>query len=214
MQTCPLCKASQIDNFYEDKKRQYLQCNTCYLVFVPSDYHLDSKAEKAEYDLHQNSPDDLGYRKFLGRIFEPINDQLQPNSDGLDFGCGPGPTLSVMFEEAGHNMTIYDKFYATDKSVFEQTYDFITATEVVEHLTDPSTELNRLWNCLKPGGTLGIMTKLVIDKDAFANWHYKNDMTHICFFSQKTFNWLAETWQAKLTFPAKDVIILKKKQYV
>ena len=85
------------------------------------------------------------------------------------------------------------------------------ATEVVEHLHDPQTELERLRHCLAAGGHLGIMTKLVLDRSAFAGWHYKHDLTHVCFFSQPTFRWLAHKWDASLTFIGKDVILLQKR---
>jgi len=173
---------------------------------------LPSDAEKAAYDLHENDPTDPGYRRFLSRLFLPMLERLPPSSVGLDFGSGPGPTLSLMFAEAGHKMAIYDVFYAHETAVFSQTYNFITATEVVEHLHNPRMELDRLWSLLKPGGTLGIMTKQVIDRDAFAKWHYKNDPTHVCFFSRETFTWLAAQWQAELTFFHNDVIILCKKE--
>jgi 2-polyprenyl-3-methyl-5-hydroxy-6-metoxy-1,4-benzoquinol methylase len=109
-------------------------------------------------------------------------------------------------------MSIYDHYYANKPSIFEKQYDFITASEVVEHLFEPKNELARLWNCLKPGGCLGIMTKLTPDHQTFAKWYYKNDPTHICFFSKQTFEWLAEQFQAKLTFLDKDIIILQKNQ--
>lgn len=136
--------------------------------------------------------------------------RLSPECSGLDFGSGPGPTLSSMFEEAGYTMTIYDHFYAREPAAFKKTYDFITATEVVEHLHDPLTELERLWACLKSGGILGIMTKLVLGRKEFARWHYKNDLTHVCFFSRSTFRWLASKWHGQLEFTDKDIILIRK----
>ncbi len=207
---CPLCRSADIQKYYKDKTREYLQCGLCSLVFVPSIYFMSLQKEKQRYDTHQNCSDDIGYRKFLNRTFCPMQKILKPASMGLDFGSGPGPTLSVMFEEAGHKMAIFDHFYAQDKSVFKKQYDFITATEVLEHLQHPQEELDRLWSCLKPGGKLGIMTKLVLDKQAFASWHYINDLTHVCFFSKQTFQWLADMWQAKINFINNDVIFLEK----
>lgn len=209
--SCPLCDGGDVLEFLQDSRRQYLQCRACQLVFVPAAQFLTPQQEKAEYDLHQNEADDPGYRRFLSRLFLPMEPRLKPASQGLDFGSGPGPTLSLMFEETGHSVALYDPFYARQPAVLETAYDFITATEVVEHLHQPGRELERLWRILKPGGHLGIMTKLVLDRQAFARWHYKNDLTHVCFYSRGTFEWLAARWQAEIDFVAKDAIILRKR---
>ena len=208
--TCPLCECSDNEEFYQDKSRIYFRCTICNLIFVLPEFYLSETAGKAEYDLHCNSPDDPGYRKFLSRIFDPMNERLHSGSHGLDFGSGPGPTLSVILEEAGHRVELFDKFYAPDSTLLNKQYDFITATEVVEHLHKPEIELDRLWSCLKSGGWFGIMTKLALGVEEFKKWHYKNDMTHVCFFSRGTFLWLADKWQAELTFADKDVILLQK----
>ncbi len=188
-----------------------MRCQVCNLVFVPPWQFLSADEEKSRYDLHQNSPYDQGYRSFLNRIFIAMQKFLTPGSCGLDFGSGPQPTLSLMFEEAGHIMTIFDFFYENVPSALEKQYDFITATEVVEHLHNPGEELERLWACLKQGGRLGLMTKLVPDHNAFSCWHYKNDSTHVCFFSRATFQWLALRWDADMTFVDKDVVLFHKK---
>ena len=69
------------------------------LLFVQSADYLSAREEQAEYDLHENSPDDPRYRNFLSQLFEPVLAMISPGSYGLDFGSGPGPTLSCMFEE-------------------------------------------------------------------------------------------------------------------
>jgi hypothetical protein len=210
MVTCPLCADNRVSAFHEDRSREYLRCATCRLIFVRPEFHLSPADEKAEYDLHQNSPDDQGYRRFLGRLFEPVNALLTPESSGLDFGSGPGPTLSVMFEEAGHEMAIFDPFYAPDPSSLTRQYEFATASEVLEHLRRPAEDLHRLWSCVKPGGLLGIMTKQARDQASFASWHYKNDRTHVSFFSRETLEWLAVTWHAEPSFIGTDVVLFSK----
>lgn len=207
---CPLCRSHATDIYHSDPARDYYQCGHCRLVFVPERFLLPPDREKSIYDLHQNSLDDEGYRSFLDRLFTPMHAVLKPGSYGLDFGSGPGPTLSVMFSEAGHDIAIYDYFYANNPLVFDDEYDFITATEVIEHLHTPGQELERLWGLLKPGGLLGIMTKRVRNRDVFAGWHYKNDPTHVCFFSRYTFDWLAARWDAERYYPAGDVVIFRK----
>ena len=209
--TCPLCESRTPRLFHQDKCRDYLRCQNCQLIFVPSQQHISRNDELTEYRLHQNDPNDPGYRKFLSRLSTPLQQRLEPACHGLDFGSGPGPTLSHLLSELGHHMALYDPFFAPDSGVLDTTYDFITASEVVEHLRQPRQELTRLWSLLQPGGWLGIMTKLALDAEAFSQWHYKNDRTHILFFSKATFKWLAAHWQARLIFVDKDVILLQKR---
>ncbi len=213
MSDCPLCGARS-SQFYEDKKRRYLQCEHCKLVFVPKIFHLNQNEEKTEYDKHQNSPKDKGYRDFLARIVEPLRARLDASAVGLDFGCGPGPTLAVMFHEAGYRVANYDPLYFPDTAALKNQYDFVCATEVWEHLRTPRETLEQLWACLKPGGHLGVMTKLVIDVDAFSRWHYKNDPTHIVFFSRPTLKFLAKKWHADLEYLAGDAFIFVKNKPV
>lgn len=207
---CPLCAGRLIEPFHEDRRRVYLRCGDCALVFVPPVYHLSREEEQAEYDLHQNRVGDAGYRQFLSRLALPLSARLAVGARGLDFGCGPAPALAHMLGEAGFSVCLYDSFYRPDPAVLAGPYDFICATEVVEHLHRPGQELARLWSLLVPGGWLGIMTKLVRDKAAFATWHYKNDPTHICFFSEQSWRWWARAQGATLEIVGADVILLRR----
>jgi hypothetical protein len=206
---CPLCGASG-SPYREDRRRQYLQCSRCRLVFVLPEAFVSASAERAVYELHENDPDDPGYRRFLSRLCDPLAARLAPGACGLDVGSGPGPTLSVMFEELGHPMRLYDPYFAPDRTVLSGTYDFVTATEVVEHFREPAADYASMWACVRPGGYLGLMTKLVIDRDAFSRWHYKDDETHLCFHSRETLEWLGGQWAAPPVFLGKDVVIFEK----
>lgn len=209
-QDCPLCESTDTAWFHRDRHREYFRCRRCDLRFVPAHQRPTRERERAEYDRHRNSPEDPGYRRFLSRLHTPLEARLAAGSEGLDFGCGPGPTLSLMFAESGMSMAVYDPFYAPDTRVLARQYDFITATEVVEHLHHPRRDLDGLWRQLRPGGHLGIMTKLALEVDAFARWHYIRDPTHVVFFSRDTFRWLARRWQAGLEFFHDDVIVLTR----
>ena len=137
--------------------------------------------------------------------------RLAPGARGLDFGCGPAPALADILRRAGHEVSLYDTFYWPDAAVLKENYDFVCTTEVVEHLHHPGSELDRLWSLLRPGGWLGIMTKLVRDSAAFASWHYKNDPTHVCFFSRQTWQWWALRQGAALDIIGADVILVGPK---
>lgn len=207
---CPLCFNPQLVHFHRDNKRDYWRCLQCYLVFVPASQHLSLPAEKAIYDLHQNDVDDPGYRQFLSRLARPLLTALPDGAYGLDFGCGPGPLLANILEQQGHTLKLYDPLYADYPQHLQQRYDFITCTEVAEHFRRPHQEFAQLFALLNPRGLLAVMTKLVINQAAFAHWHYKNDQTHISFFSTETFQWLAEHYACNVAFIGSDVIFLTK----
>jgi len=210
MFNCILCNSSNTHQVLKDRLYTYFACRNCGLHFVEPEQRLDPGVEKSRYDQHENSPDDPDYRDFLRQLFDPLSKRLPPGQFGLDFGSGPGPTLSLMFEEAGHSMNIYDPFYANKPSVFDEKYDFITTTETAEHLFHPRQEFEKLWGILKPGGYLGMMTLLLQQPAKFKTWHYRKDDTHVTFYQKKTFEWLADYLGANVEFFGDRVIILRK----
>lgn len=227
MHTCPLCLGVSTRDFCSDRHRRYFHCDTCTLIFADPDTLLSSTAEKAVYDHHQNSPEDEGYRQFLSQLANPLSARLgkQP-LHGLDFGSGPGSALPVLLQEKGYRMAVYDPYYAPDPAVLAQRFDFITCTEAIEHFYQPAREWRLLLGLLKPGGWLGLMTSLTthistkpatnqttdltVNVTDFAQWHYKNDPTHVSFFSHNTFQYLAERDALSLEFIGPKVILLRK----
>lgn len=207
---CPLCLSDSTQAYHRDRKRDYWHCQRCKLVYVSPELLPSYVQEKAEYDLHQNNFDDPGYRQFLQRAFEPLRQKLVSSDKGLDFGCGPTPVLAAMFQDAGFETSFYDPIYFPDPNLLNHQYDFITCTEAIEHFHQPRKEWLLLQQLLKPGGWLVVMTKRVIDQQKFATWHYKNDPTHVIFFSCETFNWLAQQYQMQVEFPTNDVVVLRK----
>ncbi len=211
---CPLCGHYRWEAYFADRIRSYRHCPRCRLVYVPRTAWLSLDAERAEYDRHENDPRDPGYRRFLSRLCNPLLARLPPGQLGLDFGCGPGPALAVIMEANGHRMDLYDPIYYNEASIWERSYDFICATEVVEHLREPERVFADLFRILKPGGWIGIMTKLVRSAEAFATWHYIRDRTHICFYSLETFGYVARRFDAGIEFIGKDVILLHRRPKV
>ena len=189
--------------------RPYWRCRNCALVFVPPAVRVDATTEKARYDQHQNDPADPRYCRFLSRLADPLIATVPRGAVGLDFGSGPGPALGAMLTEAGLRVYLYDVFYAPDPAVWNRRYDFVSASEVIEHLYHPRAELNRLFSVLRPGGYLAVMTKLVGDHGAFTRSRYIRDPTHVCFYSAATCRWIARRWRATLELPATDVALFR-----
>jgi hypothetical protein len=203
---CPLCQSKNHSLFLKDQNREYFLCSVCSFVFVPSQYHLSESEEKLRYDTHNNDPQDSRYRQFLSQLTLPLQELISDQSVGLDFGSGPGPTLSLMLEEEGYQVDLYDKYYAKDESVFVKEFDFITLTEVIEHLSDPIFELERLTSILKPGGCIAIMTQTMTKEIDFSKWYYKNDPSHIGFYNQESLIFLANYLGLESTFHSDRVI--------
>lgn len=207
---CPLCSSLSTKSYHITPlphQSHYYLCSDCFLIFTDPQYILEQSEEKGRYDQHHNDSKDEGYRKFLRTLTEPLNKLLAPNSYGLDFGCGPGPTLSLIMSELGHKTELYDPYYFPNEDILKNTFDFITSTEVFEHLSKPKLEIEKLMSALKPGGYLAIMTQFYFDNTDFASWWYKNDPTHICFYHHKTMEWIAEHYQLNIVLMTKNIVI-------
>ncbi|MEL6820940.1 MAG: class I SAM-dependent methyltransferase [Calditrichota bacterium] len=209
MQNCPLCN-SQSTLFHQGANRIYRQCGTCSLVFVLKKYHLAADEEKRRYDNHENNPNDPRYRKFLSRLSDPLIPLLPQGATGLDFGCGPGPALAAMLEEAGFSVKLFDLYYANNPTVLLEAYDFVTCTETAEHFRKPREEWDLLAGLIKPGGILGIMTQQMTEPERFPKWHYIRDETHLCFYTPKTFKWIAKNYQLEILDRTKTTVIFRK----
>ncbi|MEX0915309.1 MAG: class I SAM-dependent methyltransferase [Wenzhouxiangellaceae bacterium] len=208
---CPVCRCGQVGFFLNVDGRDYWRCHRCKATFVDPGQLPDRDAEKAEYDRHCNSVHDAGYRAFLARLADPLIERLAPDSRGLDYGCGPGPALAGMLTEAGHPMATWDPIYAANPSVLhDQQYDFITCTEVVEHMHRPAGEFERIDTLLRPGGIFGLMTAFQTDDARFANWHYRRDPTHVVFYREATIHFIAEHLNWDCEIPAANIALMRK----
>ena len=206
---CTLCD-NLAHPFARVEDRDYFRCDTCRLTFEDPATLPDRETEKTQYDLHDNNPADAGYRGFLAQLADPLCERLKHGDQGLDFGCGPGPALSQMLNEQGFPCRTYDPIYAPDPAPLDQQYDFVTCTEVVEHLHHPSREWQQFSQLVKPGGWLGIMTRWLIDDDAFARWHYRRDPPQVCFWQPDTFAWLAREQGWQLILVGNPVVLMQK----
>lgn len=211
---CPLCLNEHISFYHSDKKRDYYQCKQCNLVFVAEQFLPSPEREKAEYELHQNHFDDAGYVRYLSRVLPHIENIVAASGNGLhalDFGCGPSPVLASLLSDKFNVTRYYDPLYFPNRQVVNNArYHVITCTEAIEHFHKPHREWNLLVNMLSEHGKLVIMTKRLLSKERFAQWHYKNDPTHVCFFSESTFDYLAQTYNLQVSFPDKDIAVFRK----
>ena len=207
---CPVCRAPSSTAFAECDDRAYWRCQRCLATFLDPAQLPSPAEERAHYLTHENDPADPHYRAFLARLGDPLISVLAPPMSGLDYGCGPGPALAHMLREAGHDMAVYDPFFAADEAALSRTYDFITCTEVAEHFHDPHAEFTRLDAMLRPGGWLAVMTLFQTDDTRFAGWHYRKDPTHVVFYRRQTMRQIAADFGWNHDFPAENVVVFHK----
>jgi Methyltransferase domain len=201
---CLLCNQSVLESFEVDRPKTKLwHCKDCFFIFKDPDHHVSNEREKTRYLEHNNG--DLGHQNFLQPVVQLIQTQLAKSCVGLDWGCGPVAVLQKMLIEAGYNHThIYDPYFAP-RSWSHEKYDFITMTEVIEHMKSPKKDFEVLKAILKTQGSLIVMSdfwnlEILEDmKGFFQRWYYRQDPTHVAFYSQETFvksvffkNWVAK----------------------
>ncbi len=189
---CILCGTSA-GHFFHDEKRawDYFLCPTCDLRFLHPQNRLTSEAETKRYLLHENDVNDVGYQNFVGPLYDLILKKVPSTEVSvLDFGCGPGPVLKHLLTPQGYNVALYDPVFQPNADTLKAQYDLVFSTEVVEHFFNPNEEFQRLHRLLAPNGQLAIMTGIYEPRISFADWSYRYDPTHVCFYSHQTFTWI------------------------
>lgn len=192
MRSCILCHTASSLLFEDPKGRgPYFHCPCCDLRFLEPSKRLNAEQEEGRYRLHQNLVGDPGYHRFMDPMVQLIRQTVPAGSRVLDFGCGAATVLAHLLQD--YNVTSYDPFFHPDPDVFSRRYDFIAAIEVFEHLYQPDQVLTELISCLD--GHLGVMTLLVTPSTDFARWWYRDDPTHVGFFSPASFRWIQSHWK-------------------
>ena len=191
MLKCPLCNSESIQEINTEKDpRIYYLCDNCFLIFAHPDHHLPREVEKERYSHHHNGIEHPGYVNFLNQAINPTLPFLKKGMTGLDYGCGPVPTLSKLLNNQGFSCYDFDPLFGFTHPF--QKYDFIFATECFEHFFYPNNDLRKIGALLNPGAYLTVMTERWKDLDMFRTWYYKKDPSHISFYHTKTFAYIAD----------------------
>lgn len=206
---CPLCQ-SPSEIFLKKKIVHYFQCKNCELTFLDPQFFLTPEVEKERYSHHNNDLAIAGYRNFLTNALTPLFSYLKPGMIGLDYGSGPAPNAEILLSEMGHQCRSYDLHF-TGNEALGQTYDYLILCEVIEHFKNLSNDLKTALTHLKQGGLLYIHTAFLVNNEAFKDWYYHHDQTHVIFFKEKTFLSLSEIFDLELISISTNSVILKKR---
>ncbi|MFW6438011.1 MAG: class I SAM-dependent methyltransferase [Armatimonadota bacterium] len=216
MSACRLCGSDEISLLFHggvrSHNREFHHCAECDLVFVPDRFLLNPAEERERYLLHENEPDDAGYRAWLSNLLDEVTPLLEPGAEGLDYGCGEPPVLVMMLREQGFRAEGWDLYFAPDRAPLARTWNFVTCSETAEHFRRPLLEFERFDRLLRPDGVLGVMTQMLEDWSEFEDWHYHYDSTHICYYSPRTMRWIAERFGWSLDLPRGNVAIFRRRR--
>ena len=225
MSFCPLCEDPVSAELHflrhaDVSGREFAHCQSCDLIFEPSSGHRSLADEKQRYEKHENNLSDLGYRGFLEQAVTPalslISDRQKggPKLQALDFGCGPDQVLCEILAAKGISTVGYDLHFFKDTHLLEKKYELIFSTEVWEHFRLPAKEIGLIAGLLQMGALLSVMTSLhqqVFGGDEFfSKWWYVRDFTHLCFYSEKTMEWIALRYGLKILQMKSPVVVFKK----
>ncbi len=186
---CRLC-GEKTNHFFGD---EFFQCENCKAISRKLTSLPDAETEKKRYDQHQNTPDD-GYEKFISPLLNYVLKNISTKKNGLDFGSGPNSILANILANKKYTLYKFDPFYEKDSSILNNTFDFIIACEVIEHFHYPQNEFKKLKEKLNKKGEILIMTHLYDFAINFENWYYKNDFTHVFFYTLETFEWIKKQY--------------------
>ena len=206
---CPLCEHSS-SLFKKIESKIFYRCITCFGIFLKPNLLPTLDEEKSRYVLHNNDVNDVAYQKFVSPITVRILHEFSQKSEGLDFGAGTGPVISKVLEEKGFSIKSYDPFFHNFPELLKKSYDYIACCEVIEHFHNPKKEFRLLHELLFPKGKLYCMTEMFTEQLVFEKWYYKNDPTHVFFYSEKTMEWIKNAFNfSEVSFHGRQTIFIK-----
>jgi hypothetical protein len=212
---CPLCggrSAPFIASTRKTSSRYYL-CGICGFIALAPGERPTASAAKARYLLHDNDPEDPGYRKFVSDFAsQAIIPYIAPGARILDFGSGPRPLLAELLSERGFACDIYDPNFARTRAWRRRTYEAVALHEVAEHLADPGATLGLLAERVAPCGILALRSRFPPgQRQDFAQWWYRMDPTHISFYTPDSLErFFAGRAFALAFFKEPDTIVFRK----
>jgi hypothetical protein len=199
MRPCRLCQnPSQI--IFEDV-RPFYACNVCGLIF--SDCLLSAEEVEKHYKNQYSSGFDWKKEaQHFVEWFDHFGFAVPVRTLSIfDYGSGGG-FLTKALREMSFKVDCYEPILHGEfnRENYAEAYEIVILNEVVEHLEDINKTLDTVYSILADNGVVFIKTNLT-DKlinnplnfyELFKGWWYKDDPTHISFFSSLTIEYICK----------------------
>ncbi|TQD23858.1 class I SAM-dependent methyltransferase [Methanolobus vulcani] len=205
----PYCDYIYDDRYGYPKNYSLLKCKSCgHVVVAPKMTHNEIATLYTEYYPRNEMPAEMNtksifaskYKIYLEGKKTLCHYSIPSKSCCLDIGCGFGESLlylkhkkcDVYGVEADENVLKMAEKYDLDVKIglFEpadysdQKFDYVTMSQVLEHMLNPIETVKGIHDILKPGGQLifsvpnsqSLMAKLF--KRKWINWHIPYHQQH------------------------------------
>jgi 2-polyprenyl-3-methyl-5-hydroxy-6-metoxy-1,4-benzoquinol methylase len=194
----------------------FCKCPVCALIFTNET--ADNAAAEKHYKSQWNNTDANFWKQQVEGLLGVIQRYRMPVGRVLDFGSGSGE-ITKEFQRRDIDATPLEPMvhgYLKDQN-YPHKFDVVVGVEVIEHLPNLSQELKEIDRFLADDGIMlftTILTNSFIDSanavDVFKGWWYKDDPTHVSFFSNKSIFKLAEIERYSADIYGDQLFVLKR----
>lgn len=190
--SCLICDSTKIIDLNEYEESFLVQCKECSFVFskkIPSKKELENHYEDYSRNDYLSPITIKRYNEILDEF-----EQIRKTNNILDVGCGIGYFLEEakkrgwnvygteytdeaikICDNKGINM---QKGVLTPSNYNLESFDIITSFEVIEHINNPTEELNNFYKLLRKGGITYVTTP---NFNSILRYRLKSTYNVICY---------------------------------
>lgn len=200
----PIVKCFECGIIYVDETITQQQISTYYEVAKDPVYFTEQPAREKTFGRYLRNLEEMFPKK--GKLLDIGTNtglfvKLSQNSMWIAYGLEPNK-WAVDYAEKNYGVSIINKSF--EEKVFKnEKFDVITMWDVIEHFTDPISEVRKVFNLLKPGGVFAFSTidpESQLAKIMGTKWSWYMEMHRVFFSRHVAANYLKKTGFKKIIF--------------
>ena len=212
-QYCPVCKSANAKTYAQKAEHEVVKCDDCRFVFTKS---IPSEQDLFDYYTVNRTPPTQIHRQrhsiSLRMKYWMLSQLVQRMSSGqeiirtLELGCGEGQFLETVQDNPRFHATgldlceksiekalqkVLDAHHSDleSKNYPDNTFDFVFAIHLLEHMHNPERLVLEMQRILKPGGYLFVALPCISHLNARLagrRWRHLTPPEHLWYFSPRT----------------------------